>query len=83
MKSLSLEIFVIVRKVTLLSRKRVYPFSYTDSSLKLNETALPDRAAFHNDLTDEPISDDDWKHVHEVWNEFKINGSGGKRKRSL
>ena len=59
------------RKLKLLSRKGCYPYSYMNSFDKFDE-GLPPREAFHNNLTDSHISDEDWLHVQEVWEEFGL-----------
>ena len=64
------------RKIKLLSRKGVYPYSYMDSEEKFDETTLPTRDSFHNDLTDDPINDEDWAHIHEIWEEFELETLG-------
>ena len=62
-------------KLELLSRKGVYPYSYIDSAQKFDEQ-LPPKEAFHNDLTDEALSDVDYLHVQNVWKEFNLRHLG-------
>ena len=62
-------------KLKLLSRKGVYPYSYIDSVEKFDES-LPSKEAFHNDLTDEELSDKDFCHVKSVWREFNLSNLG-------
>ncbi len=58
----------------LLLRKGVYPYSYATSVDRLRETKeLPPRSSFYNDLMDQDISDEDYKHAKRVWEVFKIS----------
>ncbi len=54
-------------KLDLFIRKGVYPYSYMNSRQRLEETSLPPIEAFHNDLTDEEISQEDYDHAWKVW----------------
>ena len=51
----------------LLIRKGHYPYSYMDSFEKFEETALPPKEAFFNDLTQESITDEAYAHAQQVW----------------
>ena len=53
-----------------LRRKGVFPYSYFSSLETLNETCLPTRDAFTNDLTGEVCSEEDYSHAHRAWQEF-------------
>ena len=55
---------------SLLLRKGVFPYSYLQSFSVFEETQLPPKSAFHNDLTDSDISDDDYAHAMNVWHAF-------------
>ena len=46
-----------------------------DSFSKFNETNLPD-SHFYSLLTDEHISDDQYRHAKNVWDTFKIKNLG-------
>ena len=59
-------------KLTLLTRKGVYPYEYMDTLEKLKETQLPPREAFYSRLNDEGISDEDYAHAKKVWETFEI-----------
>ena len=39
-------------------------------------SALPPQADFTNELTGEPLSDADYQHVQEVWEEFDMECLG-------
>ena len=59
-------------KLSLLTRKGVYPYEYMDSPEKLKETKLPSKEAFYSRLNDEGISDEDYAHAQKVWETFEI-----------
>ncbi|XP_065654946.1 uncharacterized protein LOC136081548 [Hydra vulgaris] len=58
------------KKLDLLLRKGVYPYDWVDSINRFNETQLPPKDSFFSKLTDEDISDNDYSHAQNVWNEF-------------
>ena len=58
-----------INKFFLLLRKCVYPYEYMDSWERFNETSLPDKEAFYNNLNMEDITDVDYRHAKRV---FKI-----------
>lgn len=55
----------------LLKRKNNFPYRYFDSVNKLNETRLPPKSAFFNDLTGCDISDVEYQHALTVFEKFK------------
>lgn len=59
-------------KIKLLTRKGVFPYNYFNSFERLNETRLPSKSSFFNDLTQKSISDVDYEHAKSVWETFKI-----------
>ena len=56
----------------LLLRKWVYPYEYTDSWERFDETSLPDKKAFYSELYLEDITDKDYTHARKVFEEFKL-----------
>ena len=58
------------KQLSLLMRKGVYPYEYASSCERLNDEQLPPKEAFYSKLSGEDISDDDYKHAQEVWEEF-------------
>ena len=60
----------------LIARKGVFPYSYFDSLSKLNETCLPPRSDFKNDLTEEECSEEDYAHAQKAWGEFHCKTFG-------
>ena len=63
-------------KLSLLTRKGVYPYEYMDSLEKLKETKLPPREAFYSRLNDEGISVEDYTHARKVWETFEMKNLG-------
>lgn len=61
---------------TLLRRKGVFPYDYIDSWEKLEETNLPPKIDFFNNMTMEHISDENYQHAQNVWREFDIKTLG-------
>lgn len=61
------------RKLELLTRKGVYPYSFATSiDILKTTTKLPPINCFYNDLDAEPCKKEDYEHAQKVWNEFKI-----------
>ena len=54
----------------LLRKKGTYPYDYMDSIERLDETKLPPKDAFYSKLNDSGISDEEYEHAKNVWNEF-------------
>ena len=59
-------------KLSLLTRKGVYPYEYMDSPEQLKETKLPPRETFYSRLNDEGISDENYTHARKVWETFEM-----------
>lgn len=57
-------------KAVVLSRKGVYPYDAMTSFKNFNETKLPDKAAFHNSLTGNDISDEDYAYAQYVFKNY-------------
>ena len=60
----------------MLTRKGVYPYSYMDSFERFEETELPPREAFFNDLSKEGVSDEEYEFVHQIWKKFHLKNMG-------
>ena len=54
--------------VNLLCQKGVYPYSYIKNFSVFEETSLPPREAFHNDLTGEDLPQEKYEFAQRVWN---------------
>lgn len=53
-----------------LFKKGIFPYTYMTGPDKLLETQLPPIEAFYNDLTDQPLSVDDYARAQEMWTFF-------------
>ena len=53
-----------------IKRKGVFPYSYLNSLSKLQESCLPPRSAFKNDLSGEECSEEDYRFAQKAWQEF-------------
>ncbi|KAF0718937.1 Uncharacterized protein FWK35_00026527, partial [Aphis craccivora] len=62
--------------IDLVTRKGFYPYEYTDSWEKLNETTLPPKEKFYSSLNETHISNDDYEYAKIVWNQFNCNTLG-------
>ena len=60
----------------MLTRKGVYPYSYMNGFEKFEETSLPPREKFFNDLSKKHISDTDYTFIHELWKTFNLKNLG-------
>ena len=58
-------------KRDLLLRKGVYPYDWVDSIEKFSETKLPLQELFYSKVYDEGISDGDYSHAQNVWDEYQ------------
>ena len=56
----------------LLLRKWVYPYEYTDSWERFDETSLPDKKAFYSELYLEDITDKEYVYAQKVFEELKL-----------
>ena len=63
-------------QLELLKNKGVYPYKYMDSFSKFEETELPNKKEFFNELNNTAISDYEYQHARKVWDSFKIKNLG-------
>ena len=63
-------------QLNLMKRKGIYPYDYMDSFEKFNVNKLPLKEEFYSILNDENISDDDYSHAKNIWNEFSLKNMG-------
>ncbi|GFY53002.1 uncharacterized protein TNIN_453571 [Trichonephila inaurata madagascariensis] len=68
--------FISEDKVSLLMRKRCFPYDYVSGPERLNETYLPPKEKFYSRRNDEDITDNDYQHANHVWNAFNIKTLG-------
>ena len=65
-----------LNKFILLLRKGVYPYEYMDNLERFNETLLPNKETFYNNLNMEDITDTDYMHAKKVFKGFKLKHLG-------
>ena len=65
-----------INKFILLLRTEVYQYEYIHSWEKFNETIIPNKKAFHNKLHLEVITDEDYIHARNVFEELKLKNLG-------
>ena len=56
---------------SLLMRKDIFPYSFFSRQLILNDTQLPNKEAFTNDLDGSTITPEDYGHTQQVWHGFR------------
>ncbi|KAE9521340.1 hypothetical protein AGLY_018262 [Aphis glycines] len=56
--------------MTLVTRKGVYPYEYTDGWEKLDTVTLPEKEDFYSTLTESEVNDEEYEHAKNVWNHF-------------
>ena len=54
----------------LITRKGVFPYEYMDSFDRFVEKELPPKESFYSSLSQENISEEDYKHAQQVWTTF-------------
>ena len=59
-------------KLSLVMRKRIFPYEYMDSLERFKENKLPPKESFYSRLTGEDISDEDYQHAKKVWEVFEM-----------
>lgn len=64
------------KQFSLLTRKGIYPYDYMTDWKSYDQKSLPPKRCFHNSMTNEDITDDDYNHAQTVWNEFNITNMG-------
>ncbi|XP_037921377.1 uncharacterized protein LOC119658182 [Hermetia illucens] len=57
-------------KLSLLTRKGVFPYEYINSWDRLNETSLPSREKFFNKMSNTECKEADYQHALNVWKQF-------------
>ena len=58
------------KKLSLMSRKGVYPYDYMDCFEKFDQTELPTKEQFYSILNDQHITYGEYEHARKVWNKF-------------
>ncbi|XP_060876104.1 uncharacterized protein LOC132949299 [Metopolophium dirhodum] len=62
--------------MSLVTRKGVYPYEYTDSWERLEDRRLPRKRDFFSTLTETSIKESDFEHAKEVWDHFDCETLG-------
>ena len=62
--------------LNLLKQKGVYPYSYVKNFQVFEESCLPPKVAFRNDLTGEDISQENYAFAQQVWNTLNCENLG-------
>ena len=65
-----------MRKIELLKKKGVYPYSYFDSFDRFDETELPPIEAYYKDLKGRGISENEYSRATEVYQLFGLRNLG-------
>ena len=65
-----------INKFILFLRKVVYPHQHMDSWERFDETSLPDKKPFYNELNLEDITDKGYTHAQKVFEEFILKNLG-------
>jgi len=60
----------------LVTRKGVYPYEYTDSWSKLDDTRLPRKRDFYNTLTESGINEEEFEYAKAVWDHLDCKTLG-------
>ena len=61
---------------SLLLRKGVFPYDYFDDMKKLDDKYLPEKEQFYSTLTQDHISNEDYQHACNIWDQFNIKNFG-------
>lgn len=62
--------FPVNEDFNLVRKKGIYPYEFMTSFECLNLTSLPDKNKFYSSLSDSHISDNDYNHAKNVWQNF-------------
>ena len=65
-----------LNKFILLLRKGVCPYEYMDNWKRFNETSLPNKESFYNNLNMKNIEDIDYRHGNNVFKRLKLKNLG-------
>ena len=63
-------------QLSLMTKKGVYPYDYMNSFDKFEESRLPNKEDFFSIMNNEHITDEDYQHAENVWNEFGLSSKG-------
>ena len=63
-------------KLSLMTKKGVYPYDYMNSFEKFEDSRLPKKEDFFSIMNNEHITDEEYQHAKNVWNEFGLSSMG-------
>lgn len=63
-------------KVELMLKKGTYPYDYMTSVERYKEEQLPPPEAFHNELYQSDVTEEEYQHAQTVWNELGVKNLG-------
>ena len=63
-------------QLSLMIKKGVYPYDYMNSFEKFEDSRLPKKEDFFSILNNEHITDEEYQHAQNVWNEFGLSSMG-------
>ena len=63
-------------QLSLMTKKGVYPYDYMNSFKKFEDRRLPKKEDFFSIMNNEHITDEEYQHAQNVWNEFGLSSMG-------
>ena len=63
-------------QLSLMTKKGVYPYDYMNSFEKFEDSRLPKKEDFFSIMNNEHITDEEYQHAQNVWNEFGLTSMG-------
>ena len=63
-------------QLSLMKKKGVYPYDYMNSFEKFEDSRLPKKEDFFSAMNNEHITDEEYQHAQNVWNEFGLSSMG-------
>ena len=63
-------------QLSLMTKKGVYPYDYMNSFEKFEDSRLPKKEDFFSIMNNEHITDEEYQHAQNVWNEFGLSSMG-------
>ena len=63
-------------QLSLMTKKGVYPYDYMNSFEKFEDSRLPKKEDFFSIMNNEHITNEEYQHAQNVWNEFGLSSMG-------
>ena len=70
-------------QLSLMTKKGVYPYDYMNSFKKFEDNKLPKKEDFFSIMNNEHITDEEYQHAQNVWNEPSTLTDNGRVSRSI